>query len=267
MSMDAATMMAQAADMTHRAAELLAAGRLEEAREIDRRATALRRRALNVAGHATADEPSALYSPAQSERDIVLDALTELDAIASPRLVADYVAARFQRIVAPRAFATLRRDERKAWQRPGPGRPTFVVPALESSFFAPQRAALALSSWPTWRRIVGPRTGRVELLRTARSVLRHLAWIAETDEASAARMERLLVTLVCTVPGALDGWSVRDRERTGEAIERELGALHEDDDAARQDAAKRAESQLDAEELLWGARPPHVVARPGGSAG
>jgi hypothetical protein len=161
--------------------------------------------------------------------------------------------------VTPRAFSALRRDEKDAWKRGTASRMTFVVPALEGSFFTPARGHLALSTWPFWRRIVGPRTGRVELLRAAQNVLSQLEWIRDQDETAAARLERLLVGLVRTVPGALDGWSVRDADRTRAAIAGELDVLREDDQRWREAAAERGEGQLDDQHQLWGADPPHLV--------
>lgn len=265
MSLDAATLMAQAADLTQKAADLLAAGRVDEAEEAARQAQRLRRRALRQARKPSSADSAARYTPAQSDRDTIVEGLMELDAIASPRLLSDYLAARFSRSFSPRQFSSVRRDERAAWKRPASSRTAFVVPALEGSFLTPVRGLLAVSTWPTWRRIVGPRTGRVELLRAGRNVLGQVEWLSGTDTKAAARMERLLVTLARTVPGALDGWTVASRERARAAIERELAVLQAPDEEWRKKAAERAEAELDEAGLLWGVRPPHLV-RAGGSS-
>ena len=257
--------MAQAADLTHKAAELLAAGRVDEAEEAARQAQRLRHRALRQARNAPSAASSALYSPAQSDRDTIVEGLIELDCIASPRLLADYLAARFSRSFSPRQFSSMRRDEREAWKRPASSRRAFVVPALEGGFLTPARGLLTVSTWPTWRRIVGPRTGRVELLRAGRNVLGQFEWLTGTDRNVAARMERLLVTLARSVPGALDGWTVANTERTRAAIERELAVLQGPDEEWRKTAAERAEAELDEGGLLWGVRPPHLV-KTGGSS-
>ena len=262
--MDAASLMARAAELTQRAAELLASGQVSEAEAADREAHALRQRALRQARKAQASAGQGPYAPAESEREIVVEGLTELDAISSVRLVSDYVAARFSRSVTPRLFSALRRDEKRAWERGSSLRVAFVVPALEGSYFTQARGQLALSTWPFWRRLVGPRTGRVELLRAAQNLLRQLEWMREQDEAATARLERLLVSLVRTVPGALDGWAIRDHDRTRAAIARELDVLREDDQQWREAAAERGERQLEDPERLWGAPPPHLVGRSGG---
>jgi hypothetical protein len=262
--MDAASLMARAAELTQRAADLLASGQLDEAEAVDREARSLRQRALRQARKDRAGAGSAPYVPAESERELVVEGLTELDAIVQPRLASDYLAARFSRTVSPRAFSALRRDEREAWKRGKSLRIAFVVPALEGTYFTQARGQLALSTWPFWRRLVGPRTGRVELLRAAENVLRQVVWIREQDEAAAARLERVLVPLVRTVPGTLDGWTITDADRTGAAIARELNVLREDDQEWREAAAKRGEAQLDDRAKLWGAPPPHLVGRSGG---
>jgi hypothetical protein len=263
MSVDAATLMAQAAALAHKSAELLAAGRIDEAEEADRQAQRLRQRALRLARKAPTSDAPPSYATAQSDRDTIVEGLIELDAIASPRLLSDYVAARFSRSVNPRQFSSMRRDERVAWMRPASSRRAFVVPALEGGFLIPARGLLAVSNWPTWRRIVGPRTGRVELLRAARNVLAQLEWLGGNDKNATARMERLLVMLVRSVPGAIDGWTVRSRERTRAAIERELAVLQKADEEWRKQAAERAEARLNEGDLMWGLRPPHLVRMEG----
>jgi hypothetical protein len=247
--------MAEAANLTQKAADLLGIGRVAEAEEAERQAQRLRVRAFRLARNAEMNTPAEPFVSAQTERETIVQGLIELDAIASPRLVADYLAARFARFVSPRQFSSLRRDER----RRSFGRSALIVPALEGSYFEPARGVLAVSSWPTWRRLIGPRTGRVELLRVGRNVLQQLDWLAETDQSTSDRMERLVLSLVRTVPGALDGWKLRDRSRTRKAVERELSVLEGPDTEWRMSAAERAEAQLDEEQLVWGAAPPHIV--------
>jgi len=247
--------MAEAANLTQKAADLLGVGRVTEAEEAERQAQRLRVRAFRLARNAEMHKAGEPFAPGQTDRETILQGLIELDAIASPRLLADYLAARFARFVSPRQFSSLRRDER----RRSAGRSALIVPALEGSYFEPARGVLAVSSWPTWRRLIGPRTGRVELLRAGRNVLQQLDWLAETDPSTSDRMERLVLSLVRTVPGALDGWKVKDRGRTREAVERELSVLEDPDTEWRVSAAERAEGQLDEEQLIWGAPPPHIV--------
>jgi len=259
--MDAASLMARAAELTQRAADLLGSGQLDEAEAVDREARSLRQRALRQARKDRAGAGSAPYVPAESERELIVEGLTELDAIVQPRLVSDYLAARFSRSVSPRTFSALRRDERLAWERGKSLRIAFVVPALEGTYFTQARGQLALSTWPFWRRLVGPRTGRVELLRAAQNVLRQEVWIREQDEPAAERLERVLVPLVRTVPGALEGWTIADSDRTNAAIARELDVLRKDDQRWREATAERGEAQLDDHAKLWGAPPPHLVGR------
>jgi hypothetical protein len=247
-----------------RAAKHLAQGQLLEAESAEQAAADLRGRAMeiarNAAAHATQSVSDSPVMTSQSDRLAVAEALGEIDAIASPRLVADYVAARFNKIVATKSFASIRRDERKAWNRSRGSRSIFIVPALDGGQFIPARGMLALSTWESWRRIIGPRTGRVELLRAARSVLAQWEWLqGGTDEAAAARMQRLLVQLIHSVPGATAGWRITSADQVHEAVERELTLLNKEDEDWRHKAAKRAESQLSSIDLLWGAEPLHAV--------
>jgi len=269
MPASAAELMAQVAKLTLQAADLLAEGRVAEAEEVDRRAAALRRRAMRTAREeGAAGAATAAYAPAQSDRDMVVEGLTELDAISSPRLISDFVLARYGRHVNARLFSSLRRDERDAWQRwtqgRGGSRLTFVVPALEGTFFTTSRGLVALSMWPLARRIVGPRTGRVELLRAARSVLSALAWMRERDTAAAVPMERLASSLARTVPGAMEGWRVGAIEDVTRAVEWELRELEQADRDWREVAAARALTQLTEEEQVLGSAGPHVVRRASG---
>src|SRR5712691_6270282 len=108
MSLDAATLMSQAADLTQKVADLLAAGRVDEAEDADRQAHRLRQRALRLARKSSSSGGDAApYSPGQSDRDMIVEGLIELDAIASPRLVSDYLAARFSRYISTRQFSSL----------------------------------------------------------------------------------------------------------------------------------------------------------------
>ena len=154
--MDAASLMARAAELTQRAAELLASGQVSETEAADREAHALRQRALRQARKARASVGQGPYAPAKSEREIVVQSLTELDAISFVRLVSDYVAARFSRSVAPRLFSALRRNEKRTWERGSSLRVAFVVPALEGPYFTQARCSAYRSVVWIFRWPVGP---------------------------------------------------------------------------------------------------------------
>src|SRR5690348_14310680 len=103
--MEPASLMAEAANLTQKAADLLGVGRLMEAEEAERQAQRLRARAFRLARNAEMHTSGEPFTSAQTDRETILQGLIELDAIASPRLLADYLAARFARFVSPRQFS------------------------------------------------------------------------------------------------------------------------------------------------------------------
>jgi hypothetical protein len=262
-NLDRESLLSEAAEHLRRAAELTSAGDVGQAELAQRRAAALTRAAKRLDGRHNANEnPVRPFVHKQSDRDAAAEALTELDAISSPRIISEYAAARFGKDLSPSAFSSIRRDERRAWNagvrssnsdRMTRYRPAFVVPALDGGRFLPARGQLALSSWETWRRLVGPRTPRVEHLRTILAVLKQWQWLEKADgDMSTSRFGRLVDQLVRNVPGATQGLHVGEPERIRAAVELELEQLLDDDKAWRMNAAERAERQLNEDELHWG---------------
>ena len=292
-----AELMAQAAALTLDAAAALDRGDLTTATDLDRRADALRRRAMRAAvphqasrsrlgGRPRTDDSGAVIdllissgetisvpapatenrgtggslTPFPSERQLVADSLHELDAVATPALIGQYARARFGGSPGLKRLSSIRRDEKRAYDRQGI-RQTFIVPALDGYRFVPVRAQLALSTWPLSRRIVGPRSGRVELLRAAVSVAQQLRWQADREQAATTGREgtalllRLLRDLTLSVAGAYPDGNRVDPEAIESAIRDEYDALGPADISWREDAAARAARQLTETEQLWGAAP------------
>ena len=187
-----------------------------------------------------------------SARQSVTAALAEIGVPSRARLIADYAEARFGDPIDPKAFAALRRDERRAWMKRSP-RPTFVVPALEGRFFQPIRGLLALSDWPIERRLIGPWSERADHLAATQQLARQLAWLSERDPDGAQRLAPVVASMARSVPGALEAGTV-DTARVDDAAGSELRVLAERDDPWRREAAARARQQLDEEQQLWGAR-------------
>jgi len=186
-----------------------------------------------------------------SARQAVTAALAEIGVPCRSRLVADYVAARFDERIEPRTFAGLRRDERRAWIR-NSARPTYVVPALEGRFYQPIRGLLALSDWTLERRLVGPWSERTDHLAATAQLARQLAWLSERDPEVAERLAPIVAGMARSIPGALEGSHV-DTARVEEAAEAERRGLAPRDEAWRSEAASRARKQLTVEQTLWGA--------------
>jgi hypothetical protein len=167
-------------------------------------------------------------------------------------LIADYAEARFGERIEPRAFAAIRRDERRAWGSSS-ARPTYVVPALEGRFYQPIRGLLALSNWPPERRLVGPWSERADHLAATAQLARQLAWLNDRDPEVAERLAPIVAGMARSIPGAIEGDEV-DTARVEAAAEAEREALLQRDEIWRREAAARARGQLSDDELLWGAR-------------
>lgn len=189
---------------------------------------------------------------ASSARQTVIAALAEIGVPVKARLAADYAEARFGESFDPRAFAALRRDERRAWASRSP-RPTYVIPALEGRYFQPIRGLLALSDWPLERRLIGPWSERADHLAATAQLARQLAWLNERDPQVAERLAAVVAGMARSIPGAIDG-RVVDTARVVAAAEAERAELGVRDDPWRTEAAARARHVLGADEQLWGSQ-------------
>ena len=94
--------------------------------------------------------------PGQPIREVVLDTLTDLRWPQNAKFLEEYLWARGQIQLDSRAFAPLRRDERRAWQRSPGAREAYIVPAIYPDGSANPRW-LTSSGWDLERRIVASR--------------------------------------------------------------------------------------------------------------
>lgn len=187
--------------------------------------------------------------------------LNELEVPSSPREIADYALARFGRTVDYRAFASIRRDERRAYDSKRTSRNVYIVPALEGRWLLPARGRFTLSEWPIEQRLIGPHSLRVDHLKVAINIAGQLAWMTGRDAERADALSHLLANYARSIPGAMDEGST-DPERITGAARAELEVLRGDDDQWRAQTAERV-ARLPAEEQLWGAAPPHLVEAQG----
>ena len=96
---------------------------------------------------------------------MVLQALGELEWPQNAGFLEEYLWAKRQLQLQSRAFASLRRDERRAWQRAPGARAAYVVPALNPDGSANPRW-LTSSAWDLERRVIAsPDTERLLDLR------------------------------------------------------------------------------------------------------
>jgi hypothetical protein len=91
--------------------------------------------------------------PGPPIREVVLAALDELGWPQNARFLEEYLWARHQLQLDSRAFASLRRDERRAWRNSPGARSAYIVPALNPDGSANPRW-LTSSAWELPRRVV-----------------------------------------------------------------------------------------------------------------
>ena len=100
-------------------------------------------------------------TPGPPIREVVLTALEELGWPQNARFLEEYLWAKHQLQLDSRAFASLRRDELRAWQRSPGARSAYVVPALNPDGTANPRW-LTSSAWDLSRRVIAsPETERL----------------------------------------------------------------------------------------------------------
>jgi hypothetical protein len=203
-----------------------------------------------------------LLDRGQAAREVTIDALNDVGAPSSPRVVADYAQARFGVPLEYRLFSSLRRDERRAWESPRSHRPVYIVPALAvmtPSRLLTMRGKLALSDWPLERRLVGPLSERVDHLTVTVNLARQLAWLRTAKPVEAERVGALVARYAMNVPDALEHPSALDPARIEKAALAELEVLGQPDTTWRAEAAATARELLTLDEQLWGVALPRTM--------
>lgn len=200
-------------------------------------------------------------SDATSMRERALQAVTQLGVLCSPKLIASYSQARTGVDFDVKSLASIRRDERRSWEKSN-RRDVYLVPALEGPWYAASRGRFALSSWPLWRRIVGPLTPRTDHLRVCIRLAETIEKTRELDVDPEA-MLKLLHGFALTVPDAIgDTWAApadMDLARVRGAAQQELALHEQEDEIGRKAAAERALRTLDQAHQLWGGGMPTLV--------
>jgi hypothetical protein len=195
-------------------------------------------------------------------RELVLDVVDAVGVPVAPRVVADYGQARFGVRIPAGRLASLRRDERRAFDADPASRPAFLAPALLADTLTAVPRLVTSSAWPLERRIIGPRSLRVNHLKTLLAVCDAAELLAGRDDrghTGLLGMQRMGAGLARTVPGALVDASF-DPARARAAAREELAVIEEADAADRQQAAARAERRP-LVHRVWGG--PAVI--PGGT--
>ena len=199
--------------------------------------------------------PSSGYESSVPLRDQVIRALHLVGRPATGRLLADVTKTRWNEAFEVNKLSSLRRDEARSWSaghdvsRRTAIRDVYVVPALSYDRFAPVRGSLALSTWKTPLRLIAPLSPRVDMLRSTIALAEEAVRCEESSQGLA--LTRLVSRLSASIPGANPFKSTMP-----EVISRalaELSELEEVDARERSIAAARAEQQLTADGLLFGA--------------
>jgi hypothetical protein len=193
--------------------------------------------------------------PGVPVRETVLQALTELRWPQNAAFLEEYLWAAHQLQLNSRAFAPLRRDEQRAWER-APGSRAFVAPALSEDGTANPRW-LTSSAWHMERRIVAASTA--ELLDLQK--LLSLTGRPETGEdtvrpwrATDALLERYAVQVLKIDPppvGCSPQQALEWRMKVNTEARKRVRQIRNDDETTREKAAARL-ADLSLRERVWG---------------
>jgi hypothetical protein len=124
-------------------------------------------------------------------REVVLDALEDLDWLTYSRELAQFCAAWGGRTIQPERFGSLANDEVKSFTRSldgGSPRPMWLCFGLTHDRHQPIKRLWGRSDWPLERRIVAPSSGRVQHLKLTAK----LCEMAQRTGAADAEMLRII---------------------------------------------------------------------------
>jgi hypothetical protein len=191
-------------------------------------------------------------------REILLETLTDFRWPQNAGFLEEYLLASRQLQVDSRAFAPLRRDERKAWDRAPGAREAYIAPALKPDGSANPRW-ITRSDWDLERRIVAtPRTERLfDLYKVyalaGRPGSAEASYLGPRTPADAL-LEKYAQDILDTEPppaSASDtefrAWRAQVRERVGIAI----GEIRREDEPDRKQIARQLAGLPD-RERIWG---------------
>jgi hypothetical protein len=202
-------------------------------------------------------------------REVVLETLDDLRWPQNAGFLEEYLWAKRQLQLDSRAFAPLRRDERRAWERaPQAGR-VYVVPALNPDG-SPNPRWITRSDWPLDRRIVAsPQTERLYNMQKVYS----LAGRPGTNDAHAHRPRGPVDALldryakqfleidpppVSASADEISAWRARVRERASALI----GEIRRDDEPHRKRLAHQFADRPETARL-WGQSPASSAGKRG----
>jgi hypothetical protein len=191
-------------------------------------------------------------------REVLLETLAHFRWPQNAGFLEEYLLAKHQLQLDSRAFAPLRRDERKAWDRAPGAREAYIAPALKPDGSTNPRW-ITRSDWDLERRIIAtPRTERLFDLykiyvlagRPGSAEASYLGPRSPID----ALLEKYAHDILDTEPPsasvseeAFRAWRTQVRDRAGTAI----GEIRRDDEPERKQIARKL-ADLPDRERLWG---------------
>ncbi len=187
-------------------------------------------------------------TPGPPIREVVLEALDELGWPQNAGFLEEYLWAKRQLQLDSRAFAPLRRDERRAWRR-APSARAYVVPALNPDGTANPRW-LTSSAWELHRRVIAsPDTERLLDLQkiAALRVRGSRGPLGTLLERYAKQILAIEPPPVSATAAQTSAWRVRVRARTTSLIEQ----ICEHDDPHRRRIARQLAALPD-HDRVWG---------------
>ena len=189
-------------------------------------------------------------TPGPPIREVVLDALNELGWPQNARFLEEYLWAKRQLQLDSRAFASLRRDELRAWRRAPGVRSAYIVPALNPDGSANPRW-LTSSAWDLPRRVIA--SAETERLFDLQKIL--ALNVRGSRGPLGTLLERYVTRILAIEPppvsasaGATRAWRTHVRSQTAALIE----AIRTRDDADRDRLASWL-ARLPDQDRLWGA--------------
>jgi len=185
-------------------------------------------------------------------REVVLAALDELGWPQNAGFLEEYLWAKRQLQLDSRAFAPLRRDERRSWRRAPGARPAYIVPALNPDGSANPRW-LSSSAWELERRVIAsPQTERLLDLQKI-AVLR----VRGSRGPLGTLLERYAHQVLAIDPppvSATHAQTTAWRAHVRADATAQIWQIRERDDLDRQGVARRL-ARLPDHDRLWGRAP------------
>jgi hypothetical protein len=185
-------------------------------------------------------------------REQTLDILDEIGVAMAPSAIVEFASATSGVSFAASRFASLRRDEERASRRDFLAKPAWIAPALSSTSLTAMPRLLTSTAWSAERRLIGPRSPRVNHLRGLLGYLRRYELLQITDPPRAKTLlEGLIWRHARAVPGATQAGELPDLARIRQTVEHELSLIEPEDEADRKGAAERLQ-KLAQPYQFWG---------------